>query len=908
MTRNGKIGPAALFLCAAILLCCASGADAATERYNRRKLVTQDHIKAGRVYYDIKMYDKAAEQWEKALELDPYDRKTASLLESAKKKLEIGSRAAAIKEHGAIESRPAADAGGPETQAEEPQAAGTAEYKPDAAPSAIKEEPKPDEAPAAGKPAAQESAPSPAGRQPEGQTAGKTPAVDSEPSGLTEKEPESPSVGEAAVQEQPGQARPEYVQDASMGKLGAPVVVDGDKVEYFHEAKEVIGEGNISIKYKDITLTCDKVTVFLGTRDAVAEGNVKITQKAAYFTGDRIKYNFDTKEAQVLDGYVNAEPFYGKAKELSKPPDKNEFKLESGYATTCDRAHPHYRIQAKQVRIYPDDKVIAKHILFFIGNVPVMYWPYYYQSLKETKTHVTVIPGQSKDWGYYALTSCRYHLDDNNMGDLMLDYRSKKGLGEGICHYYSLGELGKGAFKFFYTHENDSFAYEKTGAVQNRYRWQARHRWDLPEGTDTYAIMEFNKMSDANMIKDYFFNEYEEITASPDSYVSVLTQKTDYTTELLIRGRFDKFQTVVQRLPEYRIDVPKFNFKNTSIYYTGHAAGVYLNEAYDTTNTTDSTRPKSAQTVRFDVYNRLAYAARLFKALNVTPYGGVRNTYYSRNRWEATNQVRTIFDAGVENSIKFYKIYDANTDFLGLDINKLRHVITPTLTYYYTHQPTISPDCLHQFDAIDAFVAQNGFLMALENKLQTKRKHGDGYRSVDLATLIVSTDYAFRLKKNNLSFKSDKFNGIYFDLEIVPYDWAFLKCEMSVNTKTYSVETQSIDLTAHWKDLWSVSIGQRYEDVQTGMSNLLSYEATYNFWNQWKVKAYGRFDAANGFFQEQEYTVIKDLHCWTAEFAYDIGEQANQTFWVVFRLKAFPETPIGLGRTYSRARFGATGR
>src|SRR3989338_6210393 len=71
-------------------------------------------------------------------------------------------------------------------------------------------------------------------------------------------------------------------------KIKEPIVVNGDKVEYFHEKKQVIGSGNVSITYKDVVLTCERITVYLDTKEAIAEGNVKITQEGAYFTGDRI--------------------------------------------------------------------------------------------------------------------------------------------------------------------------------------------------------------------------------------------------------------------------------------------------------------------------------------------------------------------------------------------------------------------------------------------------------------------------------------------------------------------------------------------------------------------------------------------------------------------------------------------
>ncbi len=687
-----------------------------------------------------------------------------------------------------------------------------------------------------------------------------------------------------------------------------PIVVNGDKVEYFHEQKEVIGTGNISITYRDVVLTCEKVQVYLDTREAIAEGNVRVTQKGAYFTGERMNYNFDTKKGTILQGYLNASPFYGKAQNVDKIANKDQFNLNRGYITTCDLEKPHYRLQARQVKVYLDDKIVAKHIVFFLGNTPVLYWPYYVQPLKDKKSHITVIPGQRSEWGYYALVSYRYHVDDNNRGDILLDYRSKKGLAEGVNHYYKIPQLGDGAFKVYYTDENSGLEYQNTGSPKLRYRYQWRHKWDVTD--DTLATAEFNKLSDIDVIKDYFYNEYEELGDQPDNYVSFVTQKSDYSTELLFRKSFNKFLTVVERLPEYSIIIPNFRlFKDVPFYYKANASGVYLNKTFASTYVdpvTGVTPPKDLSVARLDVYNQLSYAARFFKALNVTPYAGTEDTYYSRNKWGDTNLIRTIFQAGVDNSIKFYKVYDVETNYLGLDIHKLRHIITPTVGYFYTHQPTVSPYNLNQFDQIDAVTAQNGFHLALENRLQTKRGDGDQMKSVDLATLIISTDYLFRLKKNNWDIKDDKLNNVDFLLELIPYSWTYLVSRMTVNTKTSSIQTAGNDIVFNGGDKWQLAVGQRYENTTTGSTNLFTMDATYRINSKWMVRAYERINVQKRSVEEQEYTITRDLHCWIAEFTYNVKDVGDQSLWLVMKLKAFPEYPIGLKRTYSRPRFGST--
>ncbi len=685
-----------------------------------------------------------------------------------------------------------------------------------------------------------------------------------------------------------------------------PIVVNGDNVEYFQEKKMVTGAGNISIKYKDVYLTCEKITVYLDTREAIAEGNVRVTQKGAYFTGDRMNYNFDTRKGTVLNGYLNAKPFYGKAGEVDKIANKDQFKLNEGYITTCDLEKPHYRIRAKQVEVYLDDKIVARHIVMYVGNVPVLYWPYYVQPLKEKKSHLTIIPGNRKEWGYYALTSYRYYIDDRNKGDLLLDYRTKKGLAEGVNHYYTTKDIGRGAVKLYYTREN-AFVYQPADLVRDRYRWQVRHEWDLGEGTDTKALFEFNTMSDSSVIKDYFFNEFEELGATPDNYLSFITQKRGYSTQFLVRKRFDKFLDVVERMPEFSITVPDNNmFKNIPLYYRANAGMGYLNHAFDNTNTNNPLKDQG--TGRVDMSNQLSYATKLFRSLSVTPFAAVEDTYYSRLSDGTTNRLRNIFSAGVSNSIKFYRIYDVDTNFLDLDIHKLRHVVTPTVNYTYVHRPSITPNKLYQMDGIDAINRSNGVSFGLENRLQTKRSDGeDNMKSVDLATLLISTTYDFTLNKDGLSPQTGPFSPIDFKLELIPYSWAYIQATMSVDPKNYWVQGESIDLVAHWKDKWSLALSNRYERTILDKSMLVTMDGTYKINEKWKARAYERFNTVSGAIEEQEYTITRDLHCWIGELTYNIKANGGQSIWFVFRLKAFPQTPIGLKQTYSRPRFGEAG-
>lgn len=700
----------------------------------------------------------------------------------------------------------------------------------------------------------------------------------------------------------------------------APIVVNGDKVEYFHEEKKVVGVGNISIDYENVKLTCEKVTVYLDTREAIAEGNVKITQKDTYLTGDKINYNFDTKVGRIIDGYVNYAPFYGKSDQIEKV-SEDQINVDKGYVTTCDLDHPHYRVESKKVQIYLNDKVIAKDTVFYVGNCPIMYLPYYVQPLNERSAHMTAMAGHDSDWGYYLLTATKFDYSELLKGRYRLDYRAKNGLAYGVDDNYSLGGsagAGDGVLKFYGTSENDRLAYNPSTREEYKYRLQVRHKWQVDN--DTLALVELNKVRDDNFMKYYFYHEFEE-QRQPDNYLSIVTNKPAYTTTFLTRLRMDKYYDVVQRLPEYSINIPKYNIKyngeQTPLYYDMQTSGVYLDHAYPDTV---SGEPKDQHVGRLDTYNKISYVVKLFKSLNIAPFAGIRQTYYSQNKWGTTNVVRGIFDTGFDSSIKFYKVYDVNTNVLGLNINKLRHIITPTASYYYTPQPTVSPDNLNQFDSIDVLDTQDHAILTLENKLQTKR----GGSAVDLVDFIISTDYLFRLNRDNTSFKNQKFKYVDMQLELTPYPWLYALSKMRINTNKALPEYATIDFVGGKDPERSLAFGYRYEnsfdaggvvDPDTGKTilNFLTVDAIYKLNETWKARAYWRFNMNRGYIDEHQYTLYRDLHCWVLEFTFDLRPYqddktiTNQIFWVALRLKAFPNLPIGLNRSYSRTRAGAPG-
>jgi len=689
-------------------------------------------------------------------------------------------------------------------------------------------------------------------------------------------------------------------------KPGQPIIVNGDKVEYREEDGSISAEGNVSITYGDVTLKCERIEVNTKTKQALCEGNVVIEQPDGTLRGDRIRYDFDRERGELISGEMDAFPWFGNAEETGKVGD-NEYLLRKGYVTTCDLDKPHYRVQAREIRVFPGEKVIAKNVLIFIGDVPVMWFPYYYHPVIQSRAKVQFIPGYDSKWGYFLLSAWRFYISGNTKVDVLVDYRDKKGFAEGANLYYNTGDLGlpglgHGLFRSYFIQQNDlgtnrpeAFRDEGNGPLlRKRFQWQ--HRIDFDPGT--VGMLEFNKMSDEYVLEDYFYNEYEENAPVPPNYVNITSVQRNYTFSLKANHRFNSFYTVVERMPEFKLEVPDQRLWGTPFYYGTETSATVFSKQYEG----ESSPPEYAN--RFDSQHKLSYVTGL-GPVRLTPYGTIQETVYNHTRWDGRPVLRTAFGGGLNASSRFHRIYDVKTDALGLDINGLRHIVVPGAEYFHTHQPTVDKNNLFQMDEIDGLEKRNGVTLLLENKLQTKRGFEGEMKAVDLARFVTSVDYLFRMKKDRFEMeKNGQFRNLNMELELRPYDWLYIDSEMEIFPKNQAIKTGSLEATLHpWESFWA-ALGYRYEKKPTDPRNQLTFDIRYELNPKWTLGLYERFDIEGGKIEEQQISIVRDLHCWEVEFVYDVkGSNFMDdefTVWMAFKIKAFPDLQLGLSRSFTK--------
>ncbi len=687
-----------------------------------------------------------------------------------------------------------------------------------------------------------------------------------------------------------------------------PMSVNGDIIEYSTTGKEISISGNVEVEYKGAKLTCQKIVIDSQTKDAVAEGNARLDDQKGVIEGEKIVYNFQNKTGIIYNSEFRANPYFGVSKKIEKVSD-TEFISQRGYITTCDFDVPHWRIKSRKVNFFPQDKVQAKDTTLYIGKIPLLYLPQFNRDFSDPLMHIQMTPGKRKDWGPYLLTATRYNLTKNINGRFYLDYREKLGLAQGFGTNYTTEGFGKGDLKFYYTQERANGLSEASPAEFQRYLLRLRHKWDIDRRTNMVA--EFYKINDEkrkilgpsnDFLKDYFYREFEK-DAQPLTYISVHHNFQYSSLDVLMQERVNHWYDQLDKNPELKYNLPNIQIAGTPFYFENNSVLSNFNKKASASPVSldDETVARLDTTNKFSLPSKVAF-------IELTPFVASRQTIYDKGADGSSFPVRTIFYTGTSASTKFYRVFDAKSNFLNLDINSLRHIITPTISYSYNHEPTISISHIKQIDSIDSISRNNSLLLELSNKLQTKRND----KSVDLAEIKASSTYIFDSKTGDK--RGSNFSDILFDVRLMPYSWvtfdadATLKHSGARSDPNYGrLSNINYDINFNFGKERSFSLGQRCQ--RKGSDGVVSdFEWRIN--PKWKFSIYNRYEIGHdpslkSGLKEQEYGITRDLHCWFMDFKYNVSSKHGETVWLIFRLKAFPKTEFGLDQSYHQPKPGS---
>jgi len=711
------------------------------------------------------------------------------------------------------------------------------------------------------------------------------------------------------------------------------IVYHSDEINYYVVRNRIALTGGARIDYQATVLLADEIMFDPGEQVLEASGNPDLREGADRLVGAHLGYDLKGKTGSIDDGVTAFEDglYYGD--HIVREEDGTLRVRRSTY-TTCSHPEPHFSLVSHRMKIYVNDKVIAKPVILYIGKIPVLALPFYVFPIRKERHSGFLLPqlelgiteGEGRfvrNFGYYWAPSD--YWDASVWADY---YEQTKWIGHVETRYkrrYALSGNVRASFM--------------EELLYNKRRWDLKfsHRQELGRVWTAGASGDFR--SDATYASDSNQNIQESVNRSLHSQLWIRGRWSSHTLGVTLdrREQLDA-DTVSELLP--KIDVtatqqPLVDPERELPAYASWLKKVTLGWSARAVNDRDRAGDETVVHQGVGVNGSLRGTGKFLGWLNLSPQLSFRQDWYDRDKSGTRFPGRFTYGAGLSARTTIYGTFFPS----GLGLSALRHIVEPSASFSWT------PEFTDYFDesGLDRFYTFSGFgstprskrsvSLSIVNKLQAKLGSGESERKIDnLVRLSTSTSYD--LKKDDLPW-SDLRTG----LEVRPgpavsmrwnarhdaYDGAM---KSSTVTATVSLRGRPSEVsTEPWEDrivqtdspaeqlrreLAAQSMGSLPGDRAWDGSLTFRYSrgadpANASYWvdgglafspsRHWRLNYSLHYDLDEREVASQEYTIYRDLHCWEAQFT---RRYYNGEWQYYFRIsvKALPEIKAETGQRY----------
>ena len=683
---------------------------------------------------------------------------------------------------------------------------------------------------------------------------------------------------------------------------------------------------NVAIHIGDTDIYGDFAQYNSRTHEVSVEGHVRIYRDVNMYVADRGVYNIDTKQIRTNDVRTEYHPYFLSGRNVTET-SNNVYRVEGASFTTDDSPRPDFQLRARTVRVYENDHVVFQNVTFYVGKVPVFWWPYMYQSLNDAFSF-TVSPAYLSSWGPSLLSQITFPITDDIKGRVRLDYRERRGVAIGFDSDVDYGKDKNSNVKLkTYFIEDQDPNVNKTDLPRHdvptdRYRVSLQDRTEFT--SDITGIVNITRLSDPFVMQDFYQSEFR-IDPVPDNVVALAKTGSFYSLTGIARYQLNDFFEQTERLPEVVLDIKRTALFGSPIFYEGESSIADLHRAF-----AEGSGFQDYRTVRADTFHQLLYPQTYFGWLSIVPRAGFRATYYDEtvdlgktvftpsgnplvpdfilpdptfaNPFvEAGSATRTVFNTGAEASFKISRTWeDAQSRFLGLD--GLLHVMQPFTDFSYVHENGINPAAVLQFDrfepstqlrpidfpqftSIDSIDSATVWRLGVRNRLETRRD--------DVTVTWLELDTFFDVNIVN-PYDRTPYSNLFNRLRFNPLPWASLSIDSQVPAFDKGFTEINTNVTVQPIANLQLSAGHRYLNGNPFFNNSSLYVVGgfYRIDDNWGVGFQEQYEGTTGTFEQQRYSVYRDLTNWVASFGAVIRDNSGVKEYGVlltFTLKAFPK-------------------
>jgi hypothetical protein len=695
----------------------------------------------------------------------------------------------------------------------------------------------------------------------------------------------------------------------AVGAIAAAQVSDADMLHFEHADllrvtadNKVVATGNVKVTYREYSVTSGKAISDPDTNIVTFEQDVVLSTQGIQVHGESLSLNlkthqWDLKSAkstltpEVLKGNATA-PVFISGKDVSGV-KTNEVGVKSGSFTTCDLAEPHYVLAARQVDIYPERKMIARHVtLLALGHrlfsLPVLSIP-----LNRVGGRSNLIPqvGQTQAEGMFVKTAYNYLATKNSNGLLKLDLMSRKGFGQGVEQSYTLGK-GAGSIQAYHLFDRTLGADSITGRLTHRQNFGP-------------VVM--------NVASDYRSNSYQyaPATKTNNTDFSLLRNLKGMNTELRVRRSFTNGIGTFETLNSVLTHRQKLLGANTALTLdfsdfgssSSTSDNLELNSKLEMSRQLHRYDWQFVFSKRYDLDGSDFLGDERFASLDRLPELTLQSD---------TSRLGRSLPFGLPATMAL-SVGRYNEGPLGVDTERMmfdintrpqQHKISSALGLNYGlgfRQAFYGNEAAQYVIRADTSLTQKlGGKSNFTLRYRYQRPRGASAFRFDFANTYNVLGGRLDLRETE-KFKLSLTSGYNFALPQLPWQDVALRARYTPS-KVFSIYTSTgYDLNhSQWRSLinqfqirapggLSLDLGTRYDIERSELGTARAVLET-PFGAKTKIKAVAGYNGFSGAFDYRALQVTRDLHCWEATLAFvdQADFFAEKGVRLNLRIKAFP--------------------
>jgi LPS-assembly protein len=518
--------------------------------------------------------------------------------------------------------------------------------------------------------------------------------------------------------------------------------ITAKRLSYMEKEGLYVAEGDVVITRNGQVLSTQKAIYNKKTGIAEVSDGFRLEARGDLLTGEKGTFNLNNYTGVITGGSLfiseNNYYIYGDVMEKVGP---NTYFVKGCRVTTCDGPKPDWSISGSEVRITVEGYGKVKHASFKIRDLPVFYLPYAIFPVK-TKRQTGVLPprvGYSNRTGADVEVPIFWAISDQTDATFYERFMSKRGLMQGFEFRYVAEHESKGLFLFDILSDREEKDLNDPDDVElspfprtNSTRYWMRSKTDqqLPLGLS--ARLDTDYVSDQDYLKEFRGSLYgfearperaEEfgrpvgeiqsptrrsalrlardqdaysLQGSASYYQNPLNPPKDETSQPLAGLDF-------ALLPRPLAHLPLFLKFHTDYDYVWRDVGQKGHRMYFS--------PELSYPLWFGRYLQFEPAVKFERNDQWLDGDQGENGHHSEDAYQMQARLSTILE----------RVFD----FEWKGANKLKHKMTPSLTYTFRdHRDRDIPQ--PWFEPIDAEGRINQIAFSLENFLDARLEDDNG--------------------------------------------------------------------------------------------------------------------------------------------------------------------------------------